>query len=177
MSIIKNPLAVVQGGGGKLGQYAQGTLAEITAKDLDGCTEILSEAFRGQENLLSVEIPSSVKIIGDSAFWSCESLSSIILNEGLEEIGDSAFYGCVTQNITIPSTVKAMGSNILYPPLNDSKMKIKTVRMLPVTPPTASGGAPFSQYKIEQIIVPVGSGNAYKSAYNWSKLADYIVEG
>lgn len=56
--------------------------------------------------ITSVELPSTVRRIGQNAFLSCTSLESIILNEGLERIEDSAFSGCSSlTSISLPSTV------------------------------------------------------------------------
>ena len=56
-----------------------------------------------------IEIPSSVKKIGDSAF-ELSAVSEIKFNEGLETIGNLAFktWGSF-EKITLPSTVKSIG--------------------------------------------------------------------
>lgn len=48
----------------------------------------------------------------------------------------------------------------------------ETVDIIPPTIDTST----FSTARLNQIIVPAGSGAAYKAAANWSALADYIVE-
>lgn len=59
--------------------------------------------------------PSTLKIIGDSAFGSIYSLKSITLNKGLEYIGAKAFFGMqygnedFTTDITIPLSVTYIG--------------------------------------------------------------------
>ena len=50
-------------------------------------------SFRNQ-NINSYVIPSSVTIIGDSAFSCCGSLSEIVIPSSVTSIGNSAFYGC-----------------------------------------------------------------------------------
>ena len=50
-------------------------------------------SFRNQ-NIKSYVIPSSVTIIGDSAFSCCGSLSEIVIPSSVTSIGNSAFYGC-----------------------------------------------------------------------------------
>ena len=47
--------------------------------------------------------------------------------------------------------------------------------MKPTTPPEISSNT-FTSSKLNKIIVPVGCGEAYKSATNWSNFADYIEE-
>ena len=73
-------------------------------------------------NFTSIVTPSTLKSIGAKAFASMHDLQSITLNEGLESIGDRAFeysngylrYHNRSINITIPSTVTSMGSNVFY---------------------------------------------------------------
>ena len=45
-------------------------------------------------NLQSINIPSSVTSIGNSAFWRCTSLHSINIPSGVTSIGKDAFYKC-----------------------------------------------------------------------------------
>ena len=57
----------------------------------------------------SIVIPSSVKTIGDLAFYGCESLTEIVLPDGLTEIGREVFTKSGLKSINIPSTVKKIG--------------------------------------------------------------------
>ena len=51
-------------------------------------------------------IPSTVKKIGDDAFYECSQLSSVILPNGVTSIGEFAFYNCSNlTSVTIPDTV------------------------------------------------------------------------
>eukprot|EP00980_Cylindrotheca_fusiformis_P014479 scaffold3872_cov87-Cylindrotheca_fusiformis.AAC.1 len=60
-------------------------------------------------------IPSTVKVIGDSAFLGCRLLARLVLNEGLERIGKNAFHFCEgLTEVEIPSTVKVIGDCAFY---------------------------------------------------------------
>ncbi|MBQ3453387.1 MAG: leucine-rich repeat domain-containing protein, partial [Thermoguttaceae bacterium] len=55
----------------------------------------------------SFVIPSSVTIIGDSAFGGCGSLESVTIPDSVREIEDEAFRDCVSlAGITIPDSVR-----------------------------------------------------------------------
>ncbi len=69
-----------------------------------GTRLIAAGAFDLNEKLTSVDIPSSVKTIGESAFRST-SLTSVILKEGLEYIGSDAFQCTSLKSITVPKSV------------------------------------------------------------------------
>lgn len=88
-----------------------------------------------------------VTTIGDYAFYSCEELENVTISDKIVSIGTSAFGNC-TQ-------------------LNDIYLKS-------ITPPTLDNlnSIPTTT----TIHVPVGSGEAYKTATNWSYHATRIVE-
>ena len=116
---------------------------EINYQDIDdlgvlivqeGVTKIPNGAFSGCKNLKHIEIPSTVKRIGDYAFEECkslekvdlsrcsnlrklerklfaksENLTEVLLPEGLTEIVADAFYYCESlKHIEIPSTVETI---------------------------------------------------------------------
>jgi len=65
--------------------------------------------------IISVSIPSSVRIIGDNAFYRCSNLQSITIPAGVTEIGQSAFYYCSgLASVTIPASVTSIGNNAFY---------------------------------------------------------------
>ena len=64
------------------------------------------DAFISCENLNSVVIPNSVKMITGSAFKWCSNLTSVKLPDSLETIPNQAFNQCFKlADVTIPSTV------------------------------------------------------------------------
>ena len=73
----------------------------------DGLTEIEETAFEHCHNLVSVEIPSSVKVIYYGAFYDCTGLTSVVIPEGVEEIQECVFKGCTAlKDVTLPKSLK-----------------------------------------------------------------------
>ncbi|MBR5812444.1 MAG: fimbrillin family protein [Alistipes sp.] len=75
-------------------------------------TTIGTKAFEGCTNLISIQIPSSVKTIDERAFSGCSYLKSpekILTN--ITHIGSYAFYGCNFQDLTIPTGVETIGDH------------------------------------------------------------------
>ncbi len=94
------------------GENAQGFLFIPEMVTYEGVaytvTEIGNLAFRfcsGLEGVL--EIPETVKIIGEQAFYKCSGFTRLVLPEGLLEIHEFAFGDCtgLTGTLDFPSTV------------------------------------------------------------------------
>ena len=84
------------------------SLSKITLSN--NLTEMGDYAFYYCDNLVSVDIPASLKQIPIHAFYRCIALSSVTLHEGLEVIGASAFGVCRSlSSISIPTTVTEIG--------------------------------------------------------------------
>ena len=65
--------------------------------------------YYGGGKIKSVQIPGSVKTIGESALQGCKSLQSVVLCSGIESIGESAFSGTGLISVNIPGSVKRIG--------------------------------------------------------------------
>lgn len=61
-------------------------------------------------SLTTVSLPSTVKIIGDYAFYGCSALTSVTLPDGLEEIGHDAFGETGLTSIALPASLTYIGS-------------------------------------------------------------------
>ena len=57
-------------------------------------TTVESGAFRGNETLEKVEVPGSIREIGDTAFYGCPQLKKAVLQEGTMKIGVAGFAEC-----------------------------------------------------------------------------------
>ncbi|MBO7252314.1 MAG: leucine-rich repeat protein [Oscillospiraceae bacterium] len=65
----------------RIAQLAEGSLAELTAVDLEGISTLSNCAFYGCIGLKKVTIPNGVKTITNNAFGYCWQLGSVYLPE------------------------------------------------------------------------------------------------
>lgn len=136
-------------------------------------TSIAGYAFQGK-SFSSTELPSGVTSIGRSAFEDCRSISITTLPSGITTLEDYVFRNCVNiTTITIPSGVTKIGTQSLYISTYDDH---RTMTMLGEIPPELDDDASIGMVGAVTIIVPVGCGEAYKTAKYWSEHADYITE-
>lgn len=75
-------------------------------------TEIAARAFEGCENVESITMGDNVLVIGDGAFSGMKKLTSFDLGTKVEKIGVGAFASCPIEEITIPASVKEIGTNV-----------------------------------------------------------------
>ena len=95
-------------------------------------------------------IPESVTTIGNDAFACCGSLTSVNIPDSITTIGDYAFWYCTN---------------------------LKYVYCKATTPPALDGWYVFDgNASGRRIIVPIGSGEAYKTATYWKEYANDIFE-
>ena len=174
--------------------FLKGEKTDITADDLEGVT-ILREYFLANQPITSIEFSASVTNINNFAFQGCKQLTSVVIPETITGFGARIFEGCnslvsVTlpknmkhipqwmfiscsslPSIEIPETVTRIADRAFT-----SCGKLTEVICLPKTPPTLGLVVFYGVPTTCKIYVPKGSGEAYKTATNWSEWADYIVE-
>ena len=75
-------------------------------------TEIGKRAFKGCQELKSIEIPNSVNYISEEAFYECFYLTSVSLPTSIVQIYPKTFSSCKSLNsITIPNSVLSIHDN------------------------------------------------------------------
>ncbi len=88
------------------------TIVDVDDGKIYSVTSVGESAFYGQENVISVTLPSSVTSIGDRAFQYCHNLTSVNIPSLVTSIGDNAFCGCEKlSSVDIPSSVESIGDN------------------------------------------------------------------
>ena len=140
-------------------------------------THIGSKAFYNNDYLGfidSVEFPSAT-YVGDYAFCECKNMRTLRLPKAIT-IGENACRYCSQlQHVVISEDCTDIGCHAFYTDANSGAGL--TVSMRATTPPTIDAYT-FDKYTYGglYIRVPQGCGDAYKTATNWSKFADKIME-
>ena len=132
-----------------------------------GVTNIDAEAFENTLQLTSVTIPTSVKKIGEGAFFR-SGLTSAVIPDGVDTIASRTFGWCEKlASVTLPASVKAIRFTAFYGCKN---LKSLTVGMK--TPPAINENENvFAQVPVANVTltVPKGSKTAYAAAPVWKE--------
>lgn len=73
-------------------------------------TAVGKDAFRDCDNLYSVTLPNSVKLIDERAFRSASRMTEVVMPGQLESIGALAFTNCISlERVYLPSSVREIG--------------------------------------------------------------------
>lgn len=172
--------------------YKCSNLKEITIPN--SVTEIGYEAFEGCDSLTNITIPTSVTSIDYAAFRNCINLQEIIIPNSITQISNSTFENCTNlNNVVLPESITTINlgafrycKSLVSITIPSSVTNIKTQAFLgcnnltdiylkPLTPP-ALDNTSITIHATVKIHVPIGSGEAYRSATNWSALPNIIIE-
>ncbi|MBR5844180.1 MAG: leucine-rich repeat protein [Bacteroidaceae bacterium] len=188
-----------------IGESAFSNSANLTSVTIpSSVTSIGDYAFSWCTNLTSVTIPSSVTSIGRGIFGGCSGLTSIRVEDGntvydsrdncnaiietatnnliagckntvisgsVTSIGKSAFHSIGLISITIPEGVTLIDEFAFTGCNNLTEIRIKAVN-----PPTVEIAAFERVDKSIPVYVPVGCGEAYRSATGWSEFTNIIED-
>ena len=77
-------------------------------------TSVAAETFL-RSDIISVELPDTVTVIEEKAFYECEDLVSVKISENITEIGEAAFINCKNlKSIRLPASLEKIGSAAFY---------------------------------------------------------------
>ena len=80
----------------------------------EGVTAIPDELFSGMTNLKSVSLPSTLKTIGDSAFYYAGVSGELEIPDSVTTIGENAFENTAITSVTIGKGVVTLGERCFY---------------------------------------------------------------
>ena len=124
-------------------------------------TYISAKAFMDCENIIKMEIPNTVKSIGDRAFYGCKGLTSITIPNSVVTIDHNAFRDCAgLVSVTIGNSVTSIGTRAFKGCSN-----LKTIYSLNVVPPEIYLYT-FDSFTAD-LIVPSGYLETYKDNIYW----------
>lgn len=132
----------------------------------------------GCQDLAQVELPSSLRSIGISAFANCTSLNSVFIPEGCLDIDEEAFFNSGLNNIYLPSTIETIGSKAI--PLRRDLTEVYSRSNIPTSISSdafypVDGGSDMSDHPSNtKLFVPKGSAELYRNSQGWNCFSEYI---
>lgn len=104
-------------------EYKKQFFGEAFYRIPDSVVKIEDSCFSDCEALTYVDIPSSVKEIGNLAFFKCKGFETITIPDGVESIGSDGFSYCEkVAYIYVPESVKFIGHHAFYGDLGCEKI-------------------------------------------------------
>ncbi|MBQ7646871.1 MAG: leucine-rich repeat protein, partial [Clostridia bacterium] len=96
----------------------------------DGVTRIGRNSFEDCWNLKNIRLPSGITEIEAGMFRNCTCFADLVVPEGIISIGENAFGGCDALSVTLPSTLKKIGTNAfdcrnIYTVYNNSDLELE----------------------------------------------------
>ncbi len=135
----------------------------VIAEEYEGLpvTEIGNGAFRGQDSILSVQIPYGITKIGEYAFYNCYGLTEITIPDSVTEMGNNVFSLCrALKNITIPASTESIGDSAF------SNSGLKEVIFAPDSQLKSIGsyafyGCDFTAFTVPKGVISIGQKAFY----------------
>jgi hypothetical protein len=89
------------------GNNIPSSLKTVTVTD---GTVLSKEAFSKCNYLTKINLPDTLKVIGEKAFYGCTGLTELVIPANVTDIGENAFTGCTgIEEIIIPAKVLKIG--------------------------------------------------------------------
>lgn len=149
--------ALVEKGGNEVADIS--SIGDEIRRLETGGSDIVADIIDGSATEIEI---TGIERIRSYAFFLYSSLTNIIIGNGVTSIDTYAFGYCTgLTRITIPDSVTSISASVFY-----SCTGLTDIYLKPTTPPTL--GSKSAIPLTTQVHVPIGSGNAYRNATNWS---------
>ena len=133
-----------------------------------GVTEIGSNAFYGSQ-IETVDIPNTVSVVGEWAFFSCDKLTNVNLPNGLKYIDKYAFSMCSNLGkICFPATLLDIGTNAFSSSRN--LMDVWAFMQNPIG--IQEDAFETSVFNNAILHVPTGTISSYQNSIGWAKFVN-----
>lgn len=152
---IKN--IVIEDGVTRIGKNCFSRTYSLESLDIPSTVTALGESAFNESGIKTVTIPGSIETVSPDSFRNCEQLTTVVLGEGVKYIGDRAFYDCKKlSSVTLPSTLKEVYSEAF-----------------------------FGDTALESVYVPVGVtkiedaafGIAFNSDFTYAPIEGFVIYG
>ena len=87
----------------------------ITTLTIGDGVEVLPCNFVAYSNITEVNIPASVKEIGDRAFYECRQLAGVVIPDGVVAVGEEAFSESRIKTLTVGAGLTELGPFAFHP--------------------------------------------------------------
>ena len=145
----------------------------------EGVRIICDKAFYGWDNLESIEIPSSVEVIGDFEFWRCRVLDKVIIPESVTTLIGNPFHGW-------NGKLECLSPNFIYEGdvlFNKDKSEIVSFRnqkiesyIIPDSVTSIGDDAFCGCSSLSNIVIPNGVTSIGEGAFmNCSSLSNIVI--
>lgn len=91
--------------------YRNRVKSVIVGNGITSLGNLMCNAF---ENLTTATLPSTIKRIGTGAFISCYNLNDFEIPQSVTIIGDQAFFGCACKELVLPAKLDSIGIQAFY---------------------------------------------------------------
>ena len=118
----------------------------------------------------SINVPSSLKFIGDSAFMYCKGLERLTFSECLESIGELAFAYCFNlKEAILPDSLMEMGDGVFYYDFSLCKATLpKVIEKIPL-------GTFYCCLSLENIVIPETVTTIGEGAYGCCNIKNLTI--
>lgn len=180
----------------RIGAHAFAENSNLTSVTMPETLLSMGEgAFYWCQNLTAIVIPDSLRIIPKEAFNSCPRLASVTWGDAVEEIGYAAFWAMAAVHLDLPPTLKklddlafaACANNLRTVTINSQldtmgeavfrHANLNYIRFTVGNPPVITGEGPLYDIgRLDSILIPCGSLNAWLTDSYWQNFADKYRE-
>lgn len=135
--------------------------SKITNVEIPSSIKVIGDnAFNNCTRLVGIKIPDSVTSIGSSVFYKCENLERVELGEGIDTIPVDMFGLCRNLvEVNIPDTVTSIGSNAFEGCLSLTRITI------PDGVTSIGGHAFYDCYSLVSLFIPASVQRIHYGAF------------